>query len=184
MDWDERFLQGDPQHGYVPSPPLPQAVQGVAPGRALELACGAGRHAIFLAEQGWKVHAVDASRVGVQRMLDEAYKRGVSKLILAEVADIESPRFRIEGQHDLVSVFYFLHRPLFAQIRAAVRPGGVFVAAIHVRSARDEEGRFLLEPGELRALFSDWEIVHSREGTAAESNHRHGVAELIARKPA
>ena len=42
----------------------------------------------------------------------------------------------------------------------------------------------MLEPGELRALFSDWEIVHSREGHAAESDHRHGAAELIARKPA
>jgi SAM-dependent methyltransferase len=184
MDWDERFLRGDELHGYVPSPPLPKAVQSVAPGRALDLACGAGRHAIFLAEHGWKVHAIDASRVGVQRMLDEAYKRAVSKQILAEVADIESPRFRIEGEHDLVCVFYFLHRPLFAQIRRAVRPGGMFVAAIHVRSVRDEQGQFLLEPGELRALFSDWEIVHSREGAAAESNHRHGAAELIARKPA
>jgi SAM-dependent methyltransferase len=184
MDWDERFLRGDELHGYVPSPPLPQAIKGVAPGRALDLASGAGRHAIFLAEQGWKVHAVDASRVGVQRMLDEAYKRGVSKLILGEVADIESPRFQIEGEHDLVCVLYFLHRPLFAQIRHAVRPGGLFVAAIHVRTARDEEGRFLLEPGELRALFADWEIVHSREGAAAESDHRHGTAELIARKPA
>src|SRR6267378_6896437 len=113
MDWDERFLQGDPRHGYVPSPPLPQAVQGVAPGRALDLACGAGRHAIFLAERGWKVHAIDGSRFGVQRMLDVAHKRGVSSRILGEVADIESPRFRIEGEHDLICNFYFLHRPLF-----------------------------------------------------------------------
>jgi len=183
MNWDERFLRGDELHGFVPSPPLPQAVRGGTPGRALDLACGAGRHAIFLAEHGWNVHAIDASRVGVQRMLDEASKRGVSQLILAEVADIESPLFRIEGEHDMVCVFYFLHRPLFAQIRSAVRPGGLFVGAIHFRSARDEQGRFLLEPGELRALFSDWEILHSREGAAAESGHRHGVAELIARRP-
>jgi len=184
MDWDERFLRGDELHGYVPSPPLPHAIEGIAPGSALDLACGAGRHAIFLAEHGWKVHAIDGSRVGVQRMLDVAYKRGVSQRILGEVADIESPRFRIDGEHDLVCDFYFLHRPLFAQIRRALRPGGLFVAAIHVHTAPGEQGRFLLEPGELHALFSDWEIVHSREGHAAESDHRHGAAELIARKPA
>jgi len=183
MDWDERFLRGDELHGYTPSPPLPQAIEGLAAGRALDLACGAGRHAIFLAERGWTVHAIDASRVGVQRMLDEAYKRGVSELILAEVADIESPRFRIAGEHDLVCAFYFLHRPLFARIRRALRPGGVFVAAIHVRSAAGEQGRFLLEPGELHALFSDWDILHSREGAVGETGHRHGAAELIARKP-
>ena len=123
MDWDERFLRGDELH--VPSPPLPQAVGGIPPGRALDLACGAGRHAIFLAERGWTVHAIDGSRVGVQRMLDDAYKRGVSRRILGEVADIESPRFRCEGEHDLVCDFYFLYRPLFAQIRSAVRPGGL-----------------------------------------------------------
>ena len=116
--------------------------------------------------------------------MDEAYKRGVSQLILGEVADIESAGFRIEGEHDLVCDFYFLHRPLFAQIRWAVRPGGLFVAALHVRRVPDEVGRFLLEAGELRGLFSDWEIVHSREGAAAESDHRHDIAELIARKPA
>jgi tellurite methyltransferase len=184
MDWDERFLRGDELHGYVPSPPLPHAIEGIAPGSALDLACGAGRHAIFLAEHGWKVHAIDGSRVGVQRMLDVAYTRGVSQRILGEVADIESPRFRIEEEHDLVCDFYFLHRPLFAQIRRALRPGGLFVAALHVHTTPGEQGRFLLEPGELRALFSDWEIVHSREGNAAESDHRHGAAELIARKPA
>jgi SAM-dependent methyltransferase len=182
MSWDERFLRGDELHGYAPSPPLPQAIAGIAPGRALDLACGAGRHAIFLAERGWKVHAIDASQVGVQRMLDEAYKRRVSQLIAGEVADIESPRFEIEGEHDLVCDFYFLHRPLFAQIRRAVRPGGLFVAALHVRSAPREQGRFLLEPGELKALFSDWQVVHSREGAAPEPDHRHAIAELIARR--
>jgi SAM-dependent methyltransferase len=181
MDWDERFSRGDELHGYAPSPPLPQALDANAPGRALDLACGAGRHAIFLAERGWKVHAIDASRVAVQRMLDEAYKRGVSQLILGEVADIESPRFDIKGEYDLVCDYYFLHRALFAQIRRAVRPGGLFVAALHVRTAPREQGRFLLEPGELKALFSDWEVVHSREDAAPE-HHRHRVAELIARR--
>src|SRR5438270_13826592 len=187
MDWDERFLRGDELHGYVPSPPLPQVIEGIAPGRALDLACGAGRHAIFLAERGWTVHAIDGSRVGVQRMLDVAYKRGVSRRILGEVADIESPRFRIEGEHDLVCDFYFLHRPLFAQIRRAVRPGGLFVAAIHVEDAAGSEAphSFLLAPGELRALVGGWgwEVVHAREGASSETGHRHATAEIVARRP-
>src|SRR5882724_10885966 len=125
MDWDERFLRSDELHGYVPSPPLPQAIEGVAPGRALDLASGAGRHALFLAERGWRVHAIDGSRVGVERMMREAARRNVADRIDARILDLESAGFSLEPDaYDLVCDFYFLHRPLFEQIRQAVRPGG------------------------------------------------------------
>ena len=177
MDWDERFLRGDELHDGLPSPPLPQAVLGVQPGRALNLASGAGRHALFLAGLGWQVHAVEGSRVGVQRMLDEAHRRQVS--IEAEIADLEAPGFAIAGEYDLVCDFYFLHRPLFGGIREAVRPGGLFVASIHVG-----EGRFSLAPGELRALVESWgwTVLHYREGASPESGHHRPAAELIARR--
>ncbi|HZX93158.1 MAG TPA: methyltransferase domain-containing protein [Myxococcales bacterium] len=181
-DWDDRFSRGDELHGLLPSPPLPQAVAGVEPGLALDLACGAGRHALYLARQGWRVRAVDASRVGLQRMQDAARELGVSARIEAEMADLESPDVRLDGAWDLVCDFYFLHRPLFAQMRRLVRPGGLFVAALHVR--KGDSGRFLLEPGELTALFAGWEILHTHEGESAESGHRHATAELIARPPA
>ncbi len=174
MDWDERFARGDELHGGLPSPPLPQAIEGVTPGRALDLACGAGRHAIFLAERGWLVHAIDSSRVGVQRMLDEAGKRDVSGKIEAEVADLESPHFQISREYDLICDFYFLHRPLFEQIRRSAR---IFAGAIHVG-----HGRFLLEPGELRRIFEDWQILHYREGESPESAHHHPTAEIIAQR--
>ena len=170
MDWDERFLRGDELHGGLPSPPLPQAVAGLTPGTALDLACGAGRHALYLAGLGWKVHAIDSSRIGIQRMLDEAHRRKVS--IEAEVADLEAPGFRLDRDYDLICDFYFLHRPLFDQIRSHCR---LFVAAIHLG-----DGRFLLKPGELKDLFSGWKILHYCEGDSPESAHRHPTAELIA----
>jgi len=182
MDWDERFASGHELHDLAPSPPLPEAAARLEPGVALDLACGAGRHALFLAGRGWRVEALDASRVGLSLLEQEARRRGVSHLIRTRIADLESPAFELEGEYDLVCDFYFLHRPLFAQARRAVRQGGLFAAAIHVR--HDDTGRFLLEPGELRALFGDWEILFYREGVPAESGHRHAVAELIARKPA
>ncbi|HEY6908424.1 MAG TPA: methyltransferase domain-containing protein [Myxococcales bacterium] len=180
MDWDEHFAAGQAPHD--PSPPLPEAVSGIAPGVALDLACGAGRHALFLAERGWRVLALDASRAGISRLEEEADRRGVAHLVRTGIADLESPTFEVEGEFDLVCDFYFLHRPLFAQARRALRPGGLFVAALHVR--REDTGRFLLEPGELRSLFGDWEILLHREGQSVQPGHRHAVAELIARKPA
>jgi SAM-dependent methyltransferase len=198
--WDERFAHGEELHGYAPSPPLPAAVEGLAPGLALDLACGAGRHSVFLAERGWRVHAIDGSREGLKRLSRLARERGVESMIEPHLADLEAPDFalaekpgleagggwREAGGFDLICDFYFLHRPLFEQIHRALRPGGRFVAAIHVRTSPDETGHFLLEPGELRGLAVSWgcEILHAREGAAAESDHQHGTAELIARRPA
>src|SRR5436309_3370523 len=48
IDWDERFSRGDELYGGLPSPPLPQAIKGIAPGTALDLASGAGRHSLYL----------------------------------------------------------------------------------------------------------------------------------------
>src|SRR5437764_712847 len=183
--WDEKFARGDELHAFAPSVPLPDAIRGLTPGLALDLACGAGRHAIYLAEQGWRVRALDGSRVGIDRMLDEARRRGVEGRIEARVGDLESDAFTLEPDaFDLVCDFYFLHRPLFAQIRRAVRPGGLFVAAIHVKGGA-EPGRFVLEPGELRALVETWgwEVLSSRQGESPEGGHRHPTAEIVARRP-
>lgn len=180
MDWDEHFATG--QAPRDPSPPLPEAVAGIAPGLALDLACGAGRHALFLAGRGWQVRALDASRAGISRLEEEAGRRGLAHLVHTGIADLESPAFELQGEYDLVCDFYFLHRPLFAQVRRAVRPGGLFAAALHLR--RGDTGRFLLEPGELRAFFAGWEILADRESASAQPGHRHAVAELIVRKPA
>ena len=186
--WDEKFARGDEIHAFAPSAPLPEALRGLAPGLALDLASGAGRHALFLAEQGWRVHALDGSRVGIDRMLEEARGRGVADRIEARVCDLETDAFILEPDaFDLVCDFYFLHRPLFAQIRRAVRPGGTFAAAIHVEDPGGGEAphSFLLAPGELRALVDGWgwEVVHAREGVSTETGHRHATAEIIARRP-
>ncbi len=178
-DWDDRFLRGDELHEGLPSPPLPAALRDVQAGTALDLASGAGRHSLYLAERGWKVHAIDGSRIGIQRMLDEAFKRKLS--IEAEVADLEARGFRLRRQYDLVCDFFFLHRPLLEQVRRAVRPGGLFVAALHVA-----EGRFAVARGELPALVESWgwSVKHYRETPGAEIGHSRDNAELIAERPA
>jgi tellurite methyltransferase len=187
--WDDRYARREGLHEYVPSPPLPAAIDGVAPGLALDIASGAGRHSVYLAERGWRVVAVDVSSVGVGIMVDEARRRGVEKLVEAHVADLEStPRgFRIEPDaYDLVCDFYFLDRTLFEEIRAGVRPGGLFVAAIHVDDGKtDMNPAFLLAPGELRRIVDGWgwEVHFWSEGNTEESGHHHGTAQIVARRP-
>jgi tellurite methyltransferase len=186
--WDEKFARGEELHDLAPSPSLPAAIEGVAPGLALDLASGAGRHALFLAELGWRVDAIDGSRVGVERMMREAARRNVAGRIDPRVVDLESAAFSLAPEaYDLVCDFYFLHRPLFEQIRQAIRPGGLFVAAIHVADAagRAAPHAFLLAPGELKALVASWgwDVMHDREGPSSELDHRHATAEIVARRP-
>lgn len=190
--WDARYARHEETHGFAPSPLLAQAIEGVAPGLALDVACGAGRHAVALAERGWRVVAVDGSCAGVDLLRTEARRRGVADRIDARVADLSgnptSPRgFAIErARYDLVACFFFLDRSLFPEMRAGVRPGGLFVAAIHVNVPGDAAPhRFLLDRGELRRIVEPWrwEILHAREGVPPDSGHTHPAAEIVARQP-
>jgi len=184
-NWDERYRGGE-HATREPSPLLIRVIKDLKPGRALDLACGAGRHAICLAQNGWQVTAVDSSRVGIEvlrRRADEAHLS-----VDARVADLEKGAFQIEAAaYDLICDLYYLHRDLFPAIRAGVKPGGVVVAAIHLNDgnpdAKPHNPAFLLEPAELKTLFSDWEITYYHEGPSDEGGHHHDTACLIARKP-
>lgn len=173
--WNDRYARGEGRHDFAPASPLPLAVELAPPGLALDIACGAGRHAIYLAERGWRVVAVDWSAPGVDLMMREAEARGAASRIDPIVADLESdPRgFRIEPErYDLICDFFFLDRGLFAEIREGVKPGGLFAAAIHVSAGHS----FVVAPGELERIVSGWgwEVLHTR---------REPTSEVIARKP-
>ena len=184
-DWDERYRSGE-HTTKEPSPLLKTAIEDLKPGRALDIACGVGRHAIYLAERGWHVTAVDSSRVGIDILKERAREAGV--IVDARVANLEAGEFHIEPDaYDLICVFYYLQRDLFPSIRAGVKPGGDVVAAIHLNDgkpdAKPRNPDFLLERDELKRLFQDWEITYYREGESDEGGHHHDTAYLIARKP-
>ncbi len=165
----------------APADLLARAVETVPAGRALDLACGLGRHALFLARLGWNVTAVDASRVAIERLRERAAGHAVD----ARVADLEKGEFAIgAGAWDLICDFFYLQRSLFADIRAGVRPGGLFVATMHLLDdapdARPRNPDFVLREGELEAAFAGWTLLHYHEG--ARSDRRRRVAELIARR--
>jgi SAM-dependent methyltransferase len=166
-----------------------RVAETLTPGRALDIACGAGRHALLLARRGWRVTAVDASAVGIEITEERARQAGIE--IDARVADLERGEFEIESRaYDLITVFYYLQRDLWPQIRAGLRAGGHVVAAVHLVDEDTEKQTgnpdFLLQPGELRAEFSDWEIVHYHETQLNDEDagdHHHRTAEIVARKP-
>ncbi len=145
----------------------------LTPGVALDLACGPGRNALYLAERGWRVTAVDGSQIAITKLCAR------NADIDARVADLERGEFSIQpGAYDLVCCCYYLQRDLFPAMKAGVRPGGMAIVIVHLDEAEATPTRAL--PGELRTYFADWKILHDYEGQPGEACHRHLVAELVA----
>jgi SAM-dependent methyltransferase len=131
-DWDERYEAKQLVWSAEPNQFLPPAVEGLDPGRALDLAAGEGRNAIWLALQGWSVAAVDFSPVGLKKGQEIAEHNGVS--VDWVVADVTS--YSPEEQFDFVAVFY-VHLPpdsfmkMMNIAREALAPGGKIFGVGH-----------------------------------------------------
>jgi SAM-dependent methyltransferase len=151
-------------------------------GLALDVACGEGRHALWLAERGLTTMAIDRDEARVLRLAAEAARRGLS--LRVQAADLEDRAFALaESSYDVIVVVHYLHRPLFPSLLVALRPGGVLVYETFTR-AQAERGRptnpaFLLEPGELFERVRALDVLASREG---EFDGRM-VASVVARQP-
>jgi SAM-dependent methyltransferase len=182
-DWDSRYRDGR-NTDNKPSELLSLALDYAPPGRALDLACGGGRNSIYLAENGWEVSAVDASVEGLKLARLRAAERKVE--IEFVNADLEKGGFEIGVESfDLIADFFYLQRDLWPDIRAGLKPGGLFVSEIHLESnapgLKAMNPLFLLRPGELLNEFSGWKIEHFSEGVRVNSGARP-TARIIARR--
>lgn len=182
QEWNQRYRAGE-QLFETPSPLVEQFAGSLSPGVALDLACGPGRNALYLASRGWHVTAVDGSPVAIETLLTRARKEDLQ--IDARVADLERGEFQVKHDaYDLICDCYYLQRSLIQPMKNGLRPGGVIIVIVHLADADQPGGTSTRAfPGELRGYFSDWEILHYYEGTPHESCHQRAVAELVARKP-
>jgi tellurite methyltransferase len=179
--WDERY-RTEPKPDLRPAPLVMNIAARMPPGRALDLACGAGRNALWLAEQGWSVTAVDGSATAIAMLREEAARRGLA--IETAVADLAKREYTVEPDRwDLIVMSYYLQRDLFEPAKRGVRPGGVVIAIVHLIEPGHENSPFRVQPGELRTYFEGWEILDSYEGHPREITHRYQVAEIAARRP-
>lgn len=173
--WDERYRS---QTETGPATPLLIDIAGsVPPGRALDLACGAGRNALWLADRGWRVTAVDGSSAAI------GYITASNHGIDARIADLENHDYTIQPDSwDLIAMCYYLQRDLFEPAKRGVVPGGIVLAIVHIPGPGQALTPFRLSPGELAAEFQDFEILHSYEGPPRDPVHHERVAEIAARR--
>jgi SAM-dependent methyltransferase len=133
--WDERYSGPDLVWGAGPNRFLAEAATALPPGRAIDLGAGEGRNAIWLAERGWQVTAVDFSAVGLDRAARLARQRAVSlDWVQADLLDYQPE----PGGYDLVLIAY-IHLPaaglarVFRAAAVAVAPGGTLLVIGHDR---------------------------------------------------
>lgn len=132
-DWNARYVGKELVWSAEPNRLFAREVEGLAPGRALDLACGEGRNAVWLAERGFDVTAVDFSDVALEKGKQLAAGRGVEVgWVCADVLEYEPER----GTFDLVVVLYLQlpHGELARAIGAAVgavAPGGTLIVLGH-----------------------------------------------------
>lgn len=179
--WNARYASED-------EPPAPSAflvsLEALLPtrGRALDLAGGSGRNAVWLARRGLDVTLADVSDVGLERAARAAAAAGVGLTTLRVDLEAAPPP---AGPWDLVVCTYFLHRPLLAALPALLAPGGLLAVAHATRTNLTRHPRpgpgHVLEDGELPRLVGGLEVLSSEEGWLERGRHE---ARILARRPA
>lgn len=183
--WNKKYSEGS-HSSLEPDPFLVSAyeefVANRPAGSALDLAGGVGRHAIWLAQRGWRVKLLDISEIGIKHAEENAERTGTPSSIFTEVRDLNSEQDFGREQYDLVVVFFFLQRELFPALAAALKPGGILIYKTYTTEQKNFPGgpshpMFLLEPNELLRAFRALRVLHYHETISQK-----GVAELVVKK--
>lgn len=189
--WNRKYADA-PEKWLEPDPFLVGAYErflaNMPAGSALDLAGGAGRHAIWLAARGWKVTIIDISDVGLGMARENAAKLLGSELahdrIVVKAADLNREASLGDQLYELVVVFRYLNRALFPALMRALQPGGTLIYSTYTIAQQKfangpRDTRFLLQPDELRQAFASLNVLQYDETAQGK-----GLAELVARKPA
>ncbi|HEY7604775.1 MAG TPA: class I SAM-dependent methyltransferase [Gaiellaceae bacterium] len=186
-DWNRRHGEAGPLFGVDPNRFLVAEVDSLAPGRALDLACGAGRNAVWLAERGWTVTGVDFSDVALENARGLAAERAVEvEWVHADVREWMPE----QAAFDLVAILYLQipvdeRRLVHGRAAAAVAPGGTMLVVGHDRenlvsgTGGPQDARVLLDAEEVAAELNGLEIEKAGRVLRPVEGERDAVDTLV-----
>lgn len=182
--WDRRYADGSFRRGN-PVNLLQEWLPRLRSGKALDVACGAGRNAIALARAGFRVDAIDISAVGLELARREAESLGLDINWIERDLDLA---YDFDADYDLIVVLWYVNLPLIARLGDCLAAGGHLICEEHLvadgQLAGPENRHFRVQPGALRAAARGLEILFYEE---TESVNTEGEpmasARLVARKP-
>ena len=183
--WERRYGGSDYEPRTHPSRLLEKWLPRIGPkhgARALDLACGAGRTALYLAAEGYQVDAMDISGAALERGADRAIGMGV-KIDWIEI-DLDEASLA-EDTYDLVLVARYVNRSLTGDLIGALREGGYLIYEQHLQTDRDVGGpqnpEFRLRPNELLGMFGSLRVLYYREGIMKDPDgSTMALAQLVA----
>jgi SAM-dependent methyltransferase len=187
--WDQRYSAAEYIYGTEPNEFLAANVEAIPPGPVLEVGCGEGRNAVFLAGRGYDVTAVDQSAAGLRKAERLAAERGVQ--LTTVQADLGA--FAIEPGHwaGVVSIFCHLPRavrlPLYAGVVRGLRPGGVLLLEAYTPA---QIGRGTGGPSDPEMMMSldrlkeelpglEWVVAEEKEREVREGSFHTGLAGVV-----
>ncbi len=169
--WDARYAGTDTLWSFEPNRFLVGEVEPLRPGRALDLACGEGRNALWLASRGWRVTAVDFSQVALDRGHEMADRRGLAvEWIAADIMAWTPP----QRAFDLVAILYLQLPqrqlgPVLRRAADAVAPGGVLLVVGHDSAnlaggyGGPQDAALLFTPGDVAAELGGLRVERAEQ---------------------
>jgi SAM-dependent methyltransferase len=184
--WDSRYAAGAYPQRSQPSDFLRQHSGHLQPGRALDIACGAGRNSLYLAQQGWQVDAIDISAVALERGQASACEADLH--INWHCQDLLANPTLPRCDYQLIILFRFVAMQLLAQLPAHLAPGGLLIVEEHMAWPEPVTGptssRFRVEPGALKLCLSAMQVIFDEEGEIVDADgSTAALCRLVARKP-
>ena len=189
--FDKEYKNGKLLYGSKPNSIIIELLNHIQKGKVLDLGCGYGRNALFLAQKGFDIECVDNSEEAL-KLFSKLKNKKIDNVVFTNknVAD-----FKFKEKYDIIlsiNLFQFLKleqiKKLIDDMKAHTEINGFNVISAFTEDNQFKNFGYLFRKGELKRLYSDWNIldyseyITEREKHGVGKLHRHGVVRLIAQK--